>query len=42
VIQAAPKPGAPSKEILRQVKLLELRTRGLVNSLFVGEYRSVF
>ncbi len=32
----------PSKEILRQVKLLELRTRGLVNSLFVGEYRSVF
>ena len=33
---------APSREILRQVKLLELRTRGLVNSLFVGEYRSVF
>ncbi|MGI8617705.1 MAG: DUF58 domain-containing protein [Gemmatimonadaceae bacterium] len=32
----------PSKDILRQVKLLELRTRGLVNSLFVGEYRSVF
>ena len=29
-------------EILRQVKLLELRTRGLVNSLFTGEYRSVF
>jgi uncharacterized protein (DUF58 family) len=29
-------------EILRQVKLLELRTRGLVNSLFAGEYRSVF
>jgi uncharacterized protein (DUF58 family) len=29
-------------EILRQVKLLELRTRGLVNSLFSGEYRSVF
>ena len=26
-------------EILRQVKLLELRTRGLVNSLFTGEYR---
>jgi len=24
------------------VKLLELRTRGLVNSLFTGEYRSVF
>src|SRR5436189_2154696 len=29
-------------EILRQVKLLELRTRGPVNSLFAGEYRSVF
>ena len=29
-------------EILRQVKLLELRTRGLVNSVFTGEYRSVF
>jgi uncharacterized protein (DUF58 family) len=29
-------------EILRQVKLLELRTRGLVNSLFTGEYHSVF
>lgn len=29
-------------EVMRQVKLLELRTRGLVNSLFSGEYRSVF
>ncbi|NUQ21131.1 MAG: DUF58 domain-containing protein [Gemmatimonadaceae bacterium] len=29
-------------EILRQVKLIELRTRGLVNSLFTGEYHSVF
>jgi uncharacterized protein (DUF58 family) len=29
-------------EVLRQVKLIELRTRGLVNSLFAGEYRSVF
>ena len=29
-------------EVLRQVKLLELRTRGLVNSLLTGEYRSVF
>jgi uncharacterized protein (DUF58 family) len=28
--------------VLRQVKLIELRTRGLVNSLFTGEYRSVF
>jgi uncharacterized protein (DUF58 family) len=42
-------PGTPARkstgvppEILRQVKLLELRTRGLVNSLFTGEYRSVF
>src|SRR5438046_8007908 len=33
--------GVPT-DILRQVKLLELRTRGLVNSLFTGEYRSVF
>src|SRR5215471_19706463 len=29
-------------DVLRQVKLLELRTRGLVNSLFTGEYRSTF
>jgi uncharacterized protein (DUF58 family) len=29
-------------EILRQVRMLELRTRGLVNALFSGEYRSVF
>jgi len=29
-------------DVLRQVKLLELRTRGLVNALFTGEYRSVF
>jgi uncharacterized protein (DUF58 family) len=28
--------------VLRQVKLLELQTRGMVNSLFTGEYRSVF
>ena len=32
----------PDPEILRQVKLLELRTRGLVNSVFTGEYHSVF
>jgi uncharacterized protein (DUF58 family) len=38
---ATASPGVPP-EILRQVKLLELRTRGLVNSLFTGEYRSVF
>ena len=35
------KSGVPP-DILRQVKLLELQTRGLVNSLFSGEYRSVF
>ena len=41
--QADPKPpAAVPPEVLRQVKLLELRTRGLVNSLFTGEYRSVF
>ena len=37
----SPAPGVPP-EILRQVKLLELQTRGMVNSLFSGEYRSVF
>ena len=46
VAPVAAAPAAPSKgvppEILRQVKLLELKTRGLVNSLFTGEYRSVF
>ena len=31
-----------SPEILKQVKGIELRTRGLVGSLFAGEYRSVF
>src|SRR6188474_3937668 len=36
------KPMGVPPEILRQVKLIELRTRGLVNSLFSGEYRSVF
>lgn len=46
--EAARATGAPEKragvppEILRQVKLIELRTRGLVNSLFTGEYHSVF
>src|SRR3954453_16660816 len=33
---------AISPEILKQVKSIELRTRGLVGSLFAGEYRSVF
>src|SRR6476646_9409913 len=31
-----------SPEILKQVKGIELRTRGLVASLFAGDYRSVF
>ncbi len=38
---AARGPEVP-REILRQVKLIELRTRGLVNSIFSGEYQSVF
>jgi uncharacterized protein (DUF58 family) len=33
---------AVTPEVLRQVKGIELRTRGLVNSLFTGDYRSVF
>jgi uncharacterized protein (DUF58 family) len=39
---ARPSPLAVPPDILKQVKLLELRTRGPVNSLFAGEYRSVF
>jgi len=39
--EAKPAQAVPP-EVLRQVRLLELRTRGLVNSLFTGEYRSVF
>ena len=31
-----------SPDVLKQVKAIELRTRGLVASLFAGEYRSVF
>jgi uncharacterized protein (DUF58 family) len=34
--------GGVPREILKQVKLIELRTRGLVNSTFSGEYLSVF
>src|SRR5688500_5374776 len=34
-------PAVP-KDILRQVRLIELRTRGLVDSIFGGEYHSVF
>src|SRR5687768_15464399 len=43
---AAPEPrarqGPVPREILKQVRLIELRTRGLVNSTFSGEYQSVF
>lgn len=35
-------PASVPPEILRQVKRIELRTRGLVNSHFAGEYHSVF
>jgi uncharacterized protein (DUF58 family) len=31
-----------SPQVLKQVKAIELRARGLVTSLFAGEYRSVF
>jgi uncharacterized protein (DUF58 family) len=31
-----------SREVLRQVRQIELRTRGLVNAIFGGEYQSVF
>lgn len=31
-----------SQDVLKQVKTIELRTRGLVSSLFAGEYRSTF
>ncbi len=37
-----PKPARISPEILKQVKRVELKTRGLVDALFSGEYRSVF
>ena len=40
-MQAASSQTVP-REILRQVKLIELRTRGLVNTLFSGEYQAVF
>lgn len=39
---SASRPRGVPPEVLRQVRLIELRTRGLVDSLFAGEYRSVF
>jgi uncharacterized protein (DUF58 family) len=35
-------PGGVPREVLRQVRLIEMRTRGSVNSLFTGEYHSAF
>jgi uncharacterized protein (DUF58 family) len=31
-----------TREILKQVRLIEIRTRGMVNQIFSGEYHSVF
>ncbi|MGF1670589.1 MAG: DUF58 domain-containing protein, partial [Balneolaceae bacterium] len=31
-----------SKEILKKVRKLEIRTKGLVNNIFGGEYQSAF
>jgi uncharacterized protein (DUF58 family) len=39
---AAPVTSGIPRDILEQVRRLELRTRGLVNSTFSGEYQSVF
>ncbi len=39
---AAPRPSLTPRELLRQVRRLELSTRRLVNSHFVGDYHSVF
>jgi len=42
VTTVGPRTALVPPDVLRQVRLIELRTRGLVNSLFAGEYRSVF
>ncbi|MGH7699808.1 MAG: DUF58 domain-containing protein [Gemmatimonadales bacterium] len=39
---ARPRRRPVTPEVLRQVKGIELRARSLVNTLFTGEYRSVF
>jgi len=41
VEHGSPGKGVP-REVLRQVRLIELRTRGLVDNVFGGEYQSVF
>ena len=38
----SPAIGAIPRDILRQVKQIEMSTRGLVNTVFSGEYHSVF
>lgn len=38
----APRTAAVPRDILRQVRMIELRTRGLVDAIFGGEYESVF
>ena len=40
--RGAAEPAPAPKEVLRQVRRIELRTRGLVNTRFSGEYHSVF
>ncbi|MEX1183531.1 MAG: DUF58 domain-containing protein [Gemmatimonadota bacterium] len=40
VVQPSTAPA--TRDVLRQVRLIELRTRGLVTSIFGGEYQSVF
>jgi uncharacterized protein (DUF58 family) len=39
---AAAAPDGVPRELLRQVRRIEMRTRGLVDSIFGGEYHSVF
>src|SRR5881394_1167472 len=39
---AAHGPTHVSPELLKQVRLIELKTRRIVNTLFTGEYRSAF
>ncbi|UCC47694.1 MAG: DUF58 domain-containing protein [Gemmatimonadota bacterium] len=41
-MERSPSAQAVPREVLRQVKLIELRTRGLVDTHFSGEYQSVF
>jgi uncharacterized protein (DUF58 family) len=41
-IERSTQTGPVPRDILKQVKQIELRTRGLVDSIFGGEYQSVF